>query len=143
ADSAGSIPVTRSTGTPGPRVLGFRRPWENRSAIMEHPGTLARSTGVTPIAENRSEPPAHTEAAPPASRSDAAEEPPSALAHARRFVQRQQPSKHLTQVLDLHAEADGVAATRQEIMRRVEGLTGMRLGEIEALAAVAAGAKHH
>lgn len=110
---------------------------------MEHLGAVARSTRVTPIAENRSEAPAHTGAASPASRPGADDGPGPALARARRLVQRRQPSEHLPQVLDLHDEADGVAATRQEIMRRVEGLTGMRLGEIEALAAVAGGAKHH
>ncbi|MEE6271858.1 hypothetical protein [Georgenia wangjunii] len=98
---------------------------------------------MTTAADTRSDDPAHTGPGRPAADTGADAGSATALAHARRFVQRRQPSEHLVQVLGLHDEADGVAASRQEIMRRVEGLTGMRLGEIEALAAVAAGAEHH
>jgi len=53
------------------------------------------------------------------------------------------PSPRVTEVLDTVAETEFLTGAREQIFDAIERLTGMRLGEIQVLVAVAEGADHH
>ncbi|MFC4554629.1 MarR family winged helix-turn-helix transcriptional regulator [Georgenia faecalis] len=78
-----------------------------------------------------------------APRPSAAELAAAATRRARTLVQRTQPSAHLTRVLDVVDEGVPLTTPHTAVSRTIEQLTGLRLGEVQTLAAVADGAHHH
>ena len=61
---------------------------------------------------------------------------------ARTAVQRAEPGEDLEQTLDLVDRMTAMTRSQEQISRAIERLTGLRLGELQALAAVAEGADH-
>ncbi len=53
-----------------------------------------------------------------------------------------EPVDRLGEVLDLVEELTGLARAGEELARRIESVSGLRAGELQALAAVADGASH-
>jgi DNA-binding MarR family transcriptional regulator len=67
---------------------------------------------------------------------------PAADRRARAAVQRAEPGADLTQTLDLVERMTAMTRSQEQISRAIERLTGLRLGELQALSAVAEGADH-
>lgn len=67
---------------------------------------------------------------------------PAVARSARTAVQRARPGEDLAQTLDLVDRMSAMTRSQEQISRAVERLTGLRLGELEALSAVAEGADH-
>lgn len=65
------------------------------------------------------------------------------LDDAAHALRRREPSRHISAVARMENEAERMAEIRQELFAGIEKLTGKRLGEVEALRAVADGAEHH
>jgi DNA-binding MarR family transcriptional regulator len=61
---------------------------------------------------------------------------------ARAAVQRAQPGEDLEQTLDLVDRMTAMTRSQEQISRAIERLTGLRLGELQTLSAVAEGADH-
>ncbi|MFD1505025.1 hypothetical protein FE374_10560 [Georgenia yuyongxinii] len=61
----------------------------------------------------------------------------------RSAVQRGEPSRRLAETLDLVEETAAVSRSQKQIYATIEGLTGLRFGELQALSAVADGAAHY
>ncbi|WP_345044766.1 MarR family winged helix-turn-helix transcriptional regulator [Georgenia daeguensis] len=67
---------------------------------------------------------------------------PAAARRARAAVQRAEPGEDLAQTLDLVERMTTMTRSQEQISRAIERLTGLRLGELQALSAVAQGADH-
>jgi DNA-binding MarR family transcriptional regulator len=67
---------------------------------------------------------------------------PAAARRARTAVQRAEPGEDLEQTLYLVDQMTAMTQSREQISRAIERLTGLRLGELQALSAVAEGADH-
>lgn len=66
----------------------------------------------------------------------------AAARRARSAVQRARPGDDLVETLDLVDQMTAMTRSQEQISRAIERLTGLRLGELEALSAVAEGAEH-
>jgi DNA-binding MarR family transcriptional regulator len=60
----------------------------------------------------------------------------------RTAVQRSEPTTRLTDTLQLVEEMSAVTRSQEQIYATIEGLTGLRFGELQALTSVADGAEH-
>jgi DNA-binding MarR family transcriptional regulator len=65
-----------------------------------------------------------------------------AARRARAAVRRAEPGNDLTETLDLVDQMTAMTRSQEQISRAIERLTGLRLGEMQALEAVAGGADH-
>ena len=65
-----------------------------------------------------------------------------AARRARSAVRRAQPGNDLAETLDLVDQMTAMTRSQEQISRAIERLTGLRLGEMQTLQAVAEGADH-
>ncbi len=71
------------------------------------------------------------------------EDAENAVAMVRQALRSSTPGTSMAAVLELEVESGFLDDTRRLIVSGVEELTGLRLGELQALTAVAEGADHH
>lgn len=86
--------------------------------------------------QDHSDPPDAGASSPEAAETDA-------VARARQVLRSTTPSAGIATILELDTGSETLASTRRQIVGGVEELTGLRLGELHALIAVADGADHH